>query len=64
MGFYDTHLRVAGEDQVLVARLRERGYEVYQAPRLVYHLSVSGGQDTVRKLCVISGSSAGCTRTS
>jgi GT2 family glycosyltransferase len=50
VGFYDTHLRVAGEDQVLAARLREKGYEVYQAPRLVYQLSVSGEQDTVRKL--------------
>jgi cellulose synthase/poly-beta-1,6-N-acetylglucosamine synthase-like glycosyltransferase len=49
-GLWDTHLRTAGEDQVLAARLRERGYEVYQAPRLVYHLSVSGEQDTVRKL--------------
>jgi GT2 family glycosyltransferase len=50
VGFYDTHLRVAGEDQVLAARLRERGYEIYQAPRLAYQLSVSGEQDTVRKL--------------
>jgi GT2 family glycosyltransferase len=50
VGFYDTQLRVAGEDQVLAARLRERGYEVYQAPRLAYHLSVSGEQDTVWKL--------------
>jgi GT2 family glycosyltransferase len=50
VGFYDTQLRTAGEDQVLAARLRERGYEVYQAPRLVYHLSVSGEQDTVWKL--------------
>jgi GT2 family glycosyltransferase len=50
VGFYDTHLRVAGEDQVLAARLRERGYEIYQAPRLAYLLSVSGEQDTVRKL--------------
>jgi GT2 family glycosyltransferase len=50
VGFYDTQLRTAGEDQVLAARLREGGYEVYQAPRLVYHLSVSGEQDTVWKL--------------
>jgi cellulose synthase/poly-beta-1,6-N-acetylglucosamine synthase-like glycosyltransferase len=50
VGFYDTHLRVAGEDQVLAARLRERGYEIYQAPRLGYALSVSGEQDTVWKL--------------
>jgi cellulose synthase/poly-beta-1,6-N-acetylglucosamine synthase-like glycosyltransferase len=50
VGFYDTHLRVAGEDQILAARLREKGYEVYQAPRLAYHLSVSGEQDSVGKL--------------
>ena len=49
-GFYDTRLRVAGEDQVLAARLRQLGYEIYQAPRLAYQLSVSGEQDTVRKL--------------
>lgn len=50
VGLYGTQLRVAGEDQVLAARLREKGYEVYQAPRLVYHLSVSGEQDTIRKV--------------
>jgi cellulose synthase/poly-beta-1,6-N-acetylglucosamine synthase-like glycosyltransferase len=50
VGFYDTHLRVAGEDQVLAARLRERGYEIYQAKHLAYQLSVSGEQDTVQKL--------------
>jgi glycosyltransferase involved in cell wall biosynthesis len=50
VGLYDTHLRVAGEDQVLAARLRDKGYEVYQAPRLVYYLSVSGEQDSVGKI--------------
>lgn len=50
VGFYDTNLRTAGEDQVLAARLRERGDEVYQAPRLPYLLSVSGEQDTVFRL--------------
>jgi hypothetical protein len=50
VGFWDTHLRTAGEDQVLAARLRERGFEVCQAPRLTYNLSVSGEQDTVAKL--------------
>ena len=50
VGFYDTRLRVAGEDQVLAARLRERGYEIHQAPKLVYHLSVSAEQDTLRRL--------------
>jgi glycosyltransferase involved in cell wall biosynthesis len=50
VGLYDTTLRVAGEDQVLAAKLRDKGYEIYQAPRLTYHLSVSGEQDTVGKL--------------
>lgn len=50
VGFYDTRLRTAGEDQVLAAKLREKGYGIYQAPHLVYYLGVSGEQDTVRKL--------------
>jgi hypothetical protein len=50
VGFYDTHLRVSGEDQVLAARLRGAGWEILQAPRLVYHLSVSGEQDSVAKI--------------
>jgi glycosyltransferase involved in cell wall biosynthesis len=50
VGFYDTTLRVAGEDQVLAGKLRKEGYEIYQAPRLTYYLSVSGEQDTVGKL--------------
>jgi glycosyltransferase involved in cell wall biosynthesis len=50
VGFYDTTLRTCGEDQVLAADLREAGYEVYQAPRLTYRLSVSDEQDTVLKL--------------
>ena len=49
-GLYDTQLRVSGEDQVLAAKLREKGYEVYQAPRLAYHLSVSAEQDSVGKI--------------
>jgi GT2 family glycosyltransferase len=49
-GFYDTTLRTAGEDQVLAARMRARGFEVYQAPHLPYFLSVSDEQDTVTKL--------------
>ena len=32
VGLYDTQLRVSGEDQVLAAKLRAKGYEVYQAP--------------------------------
>jgi hypothetical protein len=35
---------------VLAAKLRECGYEVYQAPRLAYHLSVSAEQDSVGKI--------------
>ena len=50
VGFYDTHLRVSGEDQVLAAKLRGAGWEIWQAPKLVYHLSVSGEQDSVAKL--------------
>jgi cellulose synthase/poly-beta-1,6-N-acetylglucosamine synthase-like glycosyltransferase len=49
-GFYDTTLRTAGEDQVLAARMRGAGYEVYQAPKVEYLLSVSDEQDTVGKL--------------
>jgi GT2 family glycosyltransferase len=50
VGLYDTRLRVSGEDQVLAAKLRDRGYELYQAPRLAYHLSVSAEQDSVGKI--------------
>ncbi len=50
VGLYDAQLRVSGEDQVLAAKLREAGYEIYQAPRLVYHLSVSAEQDSVAKI--------------
>ena len=50
VGLYDAQLRVSGEDQVLAAKLREQGYEIYQAPRLVYHLSVSAEQDSVAKI--------------
>lgn len=50
VGFYDARLRVSGEDQVLAAKLRASGYEIYQAPGLVYHLSVSAEQDSVAKL--------------
>jgi cellulose synthase/poly-beta-1,6-N-acetylglucosamine synthase-like glycosyltransferase len=49
-GFYDTTLRTAGEDQVLAARMRAKGYEVFQAPRLSYVLSVSDEQNTLGKL--------------
>ena len=50
VGFYDATLRTAGEDQVLAAKLRAKGYEVYQAPALPYRLSVSAEQDTVLRL--------------
>ncbi len=50
VGFYDATLRTAGEDQVLAAKLRTRGYEVCQAPHLPYFLSVSSEQDTVWRL--------------
>jgi GT2 family glycosyltransferase len=49
-GFYDTTLRTAGEDQVLAARMRAKGYEVYQARALSYVLSVSDEQNTLGKL--------------
>jgi GT2 family glycosyltransferase len=49
-GFYDTTLRTAGEDQVLAARMRASGYEIFQAPALSYVLSVSDEQNTLRKL--------------
>jgi hypothetical protein len=50
VGLYDTRLRVSGEDQVLAAKLRAIGYEVYQAPRLEYSLSVSAEQDSIGRL--------------
>ena len=50
VGLYDTRLRVSGEDQVLAARLRARGYALYQTPGLAYQLSVSGQQDSLSKL--------------
>lgn len=50
VGFYDTALRTAGEDQILASRLRAEGYHVFQAPSLRYHLSVSSSQDSLRKL--------------
>jgi GT2 family glycosyltransferase len=50
VGFYDTSLRRAGEDQVMAARLRNAGYSLYQAPHLHYVLSVSSDQDSLTKL--------------
>ena len=48
--FYDTTLRIAGEDQVLAAKLRGKGYAIYQAGRLEYTLRASSEQDSLRKL--------------
>jgi GT2 family glycosyltransferase len=50
VGLYDARLRVAGEDQVLAARLREAGFEVCQAPRVPYFLSASRDQDSLARL--------------
>jgi glycosyltransferase involved in cell wall biosynthesis len=50
VGFYDTTLQRAGEDQVMSARLRGLGYRVCRAPRLRYYLSVSSDQDSLLKL--------------
>jgi cellulose synthase/poly-beta-1,6-N-acetylglucosamine synthase-like glycosyltransferase len=50
VGGYDTNLRLAGEDQVIAAKMRDKGYEVYIAPRMTFHLSVSEEQDTLGKL--------------
>jgi len=50
IGFHDTTLRTAGEDQVLCGRLREAGYEIFQAPGCQYDLSVSAEQDSLKKL--------------
>jgi GT2 family glycosyltransferase len=50
VGFYDTALRVAGEDQVLAGKLREKGYATYRATRLAYILGASDEQDSLRKL--------------
>ena len=50
VGFYDTALRVAGEDQVLAGKLRQAGYEIYRAGRLKYSLRASPEQDSIGKL--------------
>lgn len=49
-GMYDTTHHSAGEDQILSAKMRQAGLEIYQAPGLRYELSVSDEQDTVGKL--------------
>ena len=50
VNFYDTTLKLAGEDQVMSARMRQNGYQIYQAPELPYMLSVSNDQDSLMKL--------------
>jgi GT2 family glycosyltransferase len=49
-GFWDTTLHASGEDQILAARMRQHGYEIYQAPGLPYYLSVSNEQNSLTKL--------------
>ena len=49
-GYYDTSLRTSGEDQLLAARMRQKGYEIFQAPALPYYLSVSDEQNSLTKL--------------
>jgi GT2 family glycosyltransferase len=50
VGFYDTTLRVAGEDQLLAGKLRQAGYKIYRAGRLKYYLRASTEQNSIRKL--------------
>lgn len=50
VGFWDTTLFASGEDQILAARLRQHGYELFQAPSLKYILSVSEEQNSLKKL--------------
>jgi len=48
--FYDTNLKIAGEDQVMSRRLRGAGYEICQAPNNPYFLSASNEQNSIMKL--------------
>jgi GT2 family glycosyltransferase len=50
VGYYDTALRVAGEDQFLAGKLRHAGYEIYRAGRLKYSLRASTEQNSIGKL--------------
>src|SRR5205809_3347729 len=50
VGFYDPTLRTAGEDQVLAAKLRAKGYEVYQAPDLPYRRSFARSEEHTSEL--------------
>jgi hypothetical protein len=48
--YYDTALRVAGEDQFLAGKLRQAGYEIYRAGRLLYSLRATLEQNSIGKL--------------
>jgi glycosyltransferase involved in cell wall biosynthesis len=50
VGFHDEVLRTSGEDQLLSAKLRGRGWEILKAPNLTYYLLASSEQNTVGKL--------------
>jgi len=50
VGYYDTTVRLSGEDQLIAARMRQKGFAIYQAPALTYTLSVSDSQNNVFKL--------------
>lgn len=50
VGLYRTTLRTCGEDQLLAAALRAKGYQVMQAPALTYDLLLSEEQNTLYKL--------------
>lgn len=49
-GFYDTRVRLAGEDQLLAARFVAMGYRVVQHRGLVYFLGLSPQQDSLRRV--------------
>jgi GT2 family glycosyltransferase len=50
IGFYEKTLRTSGEDQVLAAKLRKQGYEIYKAHHLYYQLGVSSQQNSIYKI--------------
>jgi len=50
IGYYDSRLKLAGEDQLLAARLRAKGWTVHKAPALTYVMSLSAQQDSLWKL--------------
>jgi len=50
VNFYDTNLRISGEDQVICRKLKKMGYEICQAPKNEYYLSASNEQNSFYKL--------------